>query len=83
VARAAVIGVPHERWGEEVKAWSCCARAGLPRRPSSIDFVKSRKGSLMAPKSVEFVDAIPVTNLGKVDKKALRARFWSGRARNV
>ena len=40
-----------------------------------IEFVKSRKGSLVAPKSVEFIAGIPVTNLGKVDKKALRARF--------
>ena len=48
-----------------------------------IEFVKSRKGSLTAPKSIEFVAAIPVTNLGKVDKKALRARYWSGRTRNV
>lgn len=48
-----------------------------------IDFVKTRKGSLMAPKSVEFVDAIPLTNLGKVDKKAIRTRYWGGRTRNV
>jgi fatty-acyl-CoA synthase len=32
---------------------------------------------------VEFVDRIPVTNLGKVDKKAIRARYWSGRSRQV
>jgi len=40
-----------------------------------IEWVKARKGSVMAPKKIEFTDAIPVTNLGKVDKKLIRARF--------
>jgi fatty-acyl-CoA synthase len=37
----------------------------------------------MAPKSVEFVEAIPLTAVGKHDKKALRERYWSGRERAV
>ena len=83
VAQAAVIGVPHERWGEEVKALVALRPGRSATESELIEFVKARKGSLTAPKSVEFVAAIPVTNLGKVDKKALRARYWSGRARNV
>lgn len=46
-------------------------------------FVKKRKGSLMAPKTVEFWEEIPLTNLGKVDKKAMRAKFWEGKERMV
>jgi fatty-acyl-CoA synthase len=83
VAQAAVIGVPHERWGEEVKALVALRPGHSVTEGELIEFVKARKGSLTAPKSVEFVAAIPVTNLGKVDKKTLRARYWSGRARNV
>ena len=83
VAQAAVIGVPHERWGEEVKALVALRPGHSATEGELIEFVKARKGSLTAPKSVEFVAAIPVTNLGKVDKKALRARYWSGRTRNV
>ena len=83
VAQAAVIGVPHERWGEEVKALVALRPGHSVTEGELIEFVKARKGSLTAPKSVEFVAAIPVTNLGKVDKKALRARYWSGRTRNV
>jgi len=37
----------------------------------------------MAPKTVEFWDGIPLTNLGKVDKKAMRAKFWEGKDRMV
>ncbi|UUZ61915.1 hypothetical protein [Nocardioides sp. B-3] len=42
---------------------------------SIIALVKERKGSLHAPKQVIAVDAIPLTGLGKPDKKALRARY--------
>jgi acyl-CoA synthetase (AMP-forming)/AMP-acid ligase II len=83
VSQAAVIGVPSDKWGEEVKAL-VVLRAGAAASPEAlIEYVKARKGSVMAPKSVDFVDRIPVTNLGKVDKKAIRARYWSGRSRQV
>jgi fatty-acyl-CoA synthase len=48
-----------------------------------IEFVKVRKGSVAAPKAIEFWEAIPLTNLGKIDKKAIRARFWRGQERMV
>jgi fatty-acyl-CoA synthase len=83
VAQAAVIGVPHERWGEEVKALVVLRSPNAATERELVDYVKARKGSLVAPKSVDFVTRIPLTNLGKVDKKALRAAYWAGRARNV
>lgn len=45
--------------------------------------VKDRKGSVQVPKQVVVVDALPLTGLGKPDKKAVRARFWEGAARAV
>jgi fatty-acyl-CoA synthase len=45
--------------------------------------VKAQIGSVSAPKRVEFVDALPTTPVGKVDKKAIRAEFWAGRERMV
>ena len=42
------------------------------------DAVKERKGSVQAPKTVVIADALPVTALGKIDKKALRAKYWTG-----
>ena len=39
--------------------------------------------AIAAPKAVEFIDAIPLTPVGKADKKALRARFWGDAQRSV
>lgn len=83
VQQAAVIGVPHDKWGEEVKALVVLRDGQGASELELIAFVKSRKGSLVAPKSVEFVSAIPLTNLGKPDKKTMRARYWGTRTRNI
>ena len=48
-----------------------------------VALVKDRKGSVSAPKTVDFVDAIPLSALGKPDKKALRARYWDASGRMV
>ena len=44
---------------------------------------KARLGGVKAPKSVAFVDAIPRTAAGKMDKKALRIPYWGENARMV
>lgn len=75
VAQVAVIGVPHPKWGEAVTAL-VALRPGQSAVPDElIALVAERKGRFQAPKTVEFVDAIPQTPLGKPDKKALRAAF--------
>ena len=45
--------------------------------------MRERKGPVYAPKSLEVVDALPLTPVGKTDKRALRARYWGERARQV
>ena len=40
--------------------------------------VKERKGAVQSPKQVIAIDALPLTGLGKPDKKALRAQYWAG-----
>jgi acyl-CoA synthetase (AMP-forming)/AMP-acid ligase II len=80
VAECAVIGVPHEKWGEQVHA--IVVKADMIEAGAIIAHAKARLGSVKAPKSVEFVDSIPRTAAGKMDKKLLRARYWSS-GRNV
>ena len=83
VKSAAVVGVPSEKWGEEVKAVVVLHEGQTATEADLIAFVKARKGSVMAPKSVEFWESIPLTNLGKLDKKKIRALYWEKRERQV
>lgn len=81
VAQVGVIGTPHEKFGEAVTA-IVVMRDGAELTDEVIAeiqaSVKDRKGSVQSPKQVIAVDALPLTGLGKPDKKALRAQFWTG-----
>ncbi|TDL03007.1 acyl-CoA synthetase [Mycolicibacterium obuense] len=90
VAQVCVIGTPDEKWGEAVTAVVVLR----PDAASDEDAVatmigeiqaavKDRKGSVHTPKQVVVVDSVPVTALGKPDKKAVRAQFWEGAGRAV
>jgi fatty-acyl-CoA synthase len=90
VAQVCVIGTPDEKWGEAVTAVVVLR----PDAPSDADSVarmtseiqaavKERKGSVQSPKQVIVVDSVPVTALGKPDKKSVRAQFWEGAGRAV
>ncbi|WP_026909866.1 AMP-binding protein [Patulibacter minatonensis] len=68
-----VIGVPDEKWGEAVKA--IVVTDGEVDPKELMLWVKERKGSVMTPKSVDRVDAIPLTAVGKHDKPALRRQY--------
>ncbi|MBC7171698.1 MAG: AMP-binding protein, partial [Polyangiaceae bacterium] len=86
VGQVAVIGVPDERWGEAVKAVVVLrqdAKASPELEAELIELAKNAKGSVQAPKSIDFVDSIPLSALAKPDKKSLRARYWGERTRQV
>lgn len=90
IAQVCVIGTPDEKWGETVTA-VVVLRPDVPGDETAVATVtaeiqaavKERKGSVQSPKQVVVVDSLPVTALGKPDKKAVRARFWAGAGRAV
>jgi fatty-acyl-CoA synthase len=83
VAECAVIGVPHEKWGETVKAL-VVKRAGVDVTEAElIEFCRGRMAHYKCPTSVEFRDALARTATGKLQKFKLRSPYWEGRERQV
>jgi fatty-acyl-CoA synthase len=83
VAMVAVVGIPDDKWGEAVTAVVVAREGARPSEDELINLVKERKGSAHAPKHIKFVSELPMTGVGKVDKKVLKAGFWVGRDRMV
>jgi acyl-CoA synthetase (AMP-forming)/AMP-acid ligase II len=83
VFEVAVIGVPDEKWGESIKAIVVLKQGQKVTEDDIINFCKDHLASYKKPKSVEFINAIPKSSLGKVLKKELRGKYWVGEARQV
>jgi acyl-CoA synthetase (AMP-forming)/AMP-acid ligase II len=75
VVKAAVIGLPHERWGEAVTAVVIGDPSGVPDEQELITFCRARLAGFETPKSVIFVQTLPETVGGKVLKYQLRQLY--------
>jgi len=83
VAEVAVIGVPDDKWGEAVKAVVAPKPGVTPDADDIIAFARTRIAGFKAPKSVDFVAALPRNPSGKILRRELRAPYWEGRERQV
>lgn len=83
VHECAVIGVPHDTWGEAVKAIVVLREGESLTEDLILAHCKAKLGGVKSPKSVEFRSEIPKTPAGKTDRKALRIPYWAHADRGV
>jgi long-chain acyl-CoA synthetase len=83
VLAAAVVGVPDDTWGEAVHAEVVLKPGETATEDELIELVRSQLASYMKPRSVAFVDELPMSPTGKIMKHVIKKPFWEGRDRNV
>ncbi len=84
VAQVAVIGIPHETWGEQVHAVVVLHGGASATEDEIKDFAKEHIAGYKCPKSVEFrAEPLPLSGAMKVLKRELRAPYWEGQERSV
>jgi fatty-acyl-CoA synthase len=82
VSECAVIGVPHEKWGETPKALVVLREGAKSTEKEIIEFCRTRLAHFKCPTSVEFLAELPRTATGKLQKFKLRENYW-GAGRKV
>lgn len=84
VKDCAVIGIPDDKWGEQVTAVvELKDPSDVPKEDDIIQYCKDKLGSVKAPKQVLFWDELPRSPVGKVLKKEIRKVFWGDQDRNI
>jgi acyl-CoA synthetase (AMP-forming)/AMP-acid ligase II len=83
VAACAVIGVPDVEWGERVHVVIVLQPGAVTTVEAIREHAKGLIAAYKAPRTAEFVDALPISAAGKVLKSALRAPYWEGTDRAV
>ena len=83
VQDCAVIGVPDAVWGEAVKAVVELNAGQTISADELIALCKQKLGSVKAPKTVDFIDTLPRSPIGKVLKKDLREKYWQNIGKKI
>jgi len=83
VSEVAVIGIPNNDFGEEVKAL-VLLKEGISLSPDSVlKYCSKNLAGYKRPRSVEFLDDFPRTSTGKILKRILRKPYWEGQERSI
>ncbi len=83
VMEAAIVGVPHQEWGESVKAVVALKPSMQATEHELIEFCKAHLPSFMKPQSVEFWDSLPKSPEGKILRRKVRDKFWEGLKKQI
>jgi acyl-CoA synthetase (AMP-forming)/AMP-acid ligase II len=83
VLEAAVIAAPDERWGEAPYAVVVLKPDSKATESELIEFCREHLAHYKAPRRVEFIEALPRTATGKIQKNLLRARVWKDKTKRV
>ena len=84
VAECAVIGIPHEKWGEEVHAIIRLHGGQEADEQAIVDHCHALIAAFKCPRSIEFsTDPLPLSGAGKILKAQLRAPYWEGQEKDV
>ena len=83
VQDCAVVGLPHDKWGEAVTAVVELKAGFNATEAEIIGMCKSRLGSIKAPKTVLFWDRLPRTPVGKISKRDIKNHFWQAQQRRI
>jgi acyl-CoA synthetase (AMP-forming)/AMP-acid ligase II len=78
VATAAVVGVPHPRWGETPVVVAVPAAGGALTPAEVLEFCRGELSGYKRPTAAALVDSLPQTGIGKIAKSTLRKRVLSG-----
>jgi long-chain acyl-CoA synthetase len=86
VADSATVGVPHDEWGEQVKAVILLKPGYEPSSTLADEILSFARDSLPAfkvPRSLDFVTELPRSEAGKIQRNKVRAPYWEGRTRQI
>jgi acyl-CoA synthetase (AMP-forming)/AMP-acid ligase II len=83
VAECAVFGIPDERWGEVPAAHVVLAQGITVTEEELVSFCAAQIPRHKRPRLVKFVESLPRTQVGKIQKAVLRGAYWEGRARKI
>jgi acyl-CoA synthetase (AMP-forming)/AMP-acid ligase II len=78
-----VVGIPDDYWGEAVHAVVVLGPGAEASREEIIDHCGRQLAGYKKPKSIDFVDALPVSGYGKVLRREVRERYWREQERRI